>query len=45
VVNDPLSPFQDLPSIRFDFTLAVAHAKGKSGRVGADPSQIMKSGH
>jgi protocatechuate 3,4-dioxygenase beta subunit len=41
VVNDPMSPFQDLPSIRFDFTLAAADAANASGRVGADPSQIL----
>jgi hydroxyquinol 1,2-dioxygenase len=44
-VNDPASPFQDLPSIRFDFTLAAADAKAESGRVGADPSQILKASH
>jgi protocatechuate 3,4-dioxygenase beta subunit len=37
--NDPESPFGNLPSIRFDFTLAAAGDAG-SGRVGADPSQI-----
>lgn len=41
IVNDPGSPFPDLPSIRFDFTLAAADAAGM-GRVGADPSQITK---
>ena len=41
VANDPASPFPDLPSIRFDFTLAAADAAG-TGRVGADPSQITK---
>ena len=45
MVNDPASPFQDLPSIRFDFTLAAADAKAESGRVGADPSQILKASH
>jgi len=45
MVNDPLSPFQDLPSIRFDFTLATADSKHKSGRVGADPSQLIKASH
>ncbi len=43
--DDPLSPFRDLPSIRFDFTLAAADAEHASGRVGADPSQILKSAH
>lgn len=41
--NDPDSPFPNLPSIHFDFQLAVAAADG-SGRVGADPSQIVKAG-
>jgi protocatechuate 3,4-dioxygenase beta subunit len=41
VKKDPDSPFGDLPSIKFDFQLA--HAKDAlSGRVGADPSQIVK---
>ncbi|HEX5230220.1 MAG TPA: dioxygenase [Bryobacteraceae bacterium] len=38
--NDPASPFGALPSIHFDFTLAAAH-DGRSGRVGADPAQIV----
>lgn len=43
--NDPSSPFPNLPAIRFDFALAAAAADG-SGRVGADPSQIIKkAGH
>jgi len=38
--SDASSPFPDLPSLRFDFTLA-AEAKGAgSGRVGADASKI-----
>jgi hydroxyquinol 1,2-dioxygenase len=38
--SDASSPFPDLPSLRFDFTLA-AQAKGAgSGRVGADASKI-----
>jgi protocatechuate 3,4-dioxygenase beta subunit len=41
--NDPASPFPNLPSIRFDFSLAAATAEDASGRVGADPSQITKS--
>ncbi len=41
-VNDPDSPFPNLPSIRFDFQLGAAAAKEESGRVGADPSQISK---
>ena len=42
VANDPDSPFGELPSIRFDFTLAAAAAQEATGRVGADPSQITK---
>jgi hydroxyquinol 1,2-dioxygenase len=37
--KDPLSPLPNLPSIRYDFRLAVARDQ-MSGRVGADPSQI-----
>jgi hydroxyquinol 1,2-dioxygenase len=40
--NDPSSPFPELPSIRFDFTLGRA-TDAHSGRVGADPSQIVRS--
>ncbi len=40
-VNDPESPFGALPGIHFDFTLASAKDAG-SGRVGADPSQILQ---
>ncbi|HTA41019.1 MAG TPA: dioxygenase [Bryobacteraceae bacterium] len=39
--KDSASPFKELPSIRFDFTLAAVKGAG-SGRVGADPSQIIK---
>ncbi|HLY57663.1 MAG TPA: dioxygenase [Stellaceae bacterium] len=38
--SDPASPVQGLPSIRFDFRLSRADGAG-SGRVGADPSQIL----
>ncbi|MEI9811659.1 MAG: hypothetical protein WDO18_02815 [Acidobacteriota bacterium] len=41
--NDPNSPLQGYPSIRYDFCLAAA-AKDGLGRVGADPSQITKVG-
>jgi hydroxyquinol 1,2-dioxygenase len=37
--KDPASPLPHLPSIRYDFRLAVAKDQ-MSGRVGADPSQI-----
>jgi protocatechuate 3,4-dioxygenase beta subunit len=40
--NDPASPLPKLPSIRYDFQLARATQKDRSGRVGADPSQITK---
>jgi hydroxyquinol 1,2-dioxygenase len=39
--DDPNSPLPHLPSIRYDFQLARATDKA-SGRVGADPSQILK---
>ncbi len=39
--NDPESPFGSLPAIHFDFTLAAAADAG-SGRVGADPAQILQ---
>jgi protocatechuate 3,4-dioxygenase beta subunit len=42
--GDAHSPFPNLPSIQFDFKLGVAAADG-SGRVGADPSQILKASH
>ncbi|HWF09272.1 MAG TPA: dioxygenase [Bryobacteraceae bacterium] len=38
--NDPDSPFAGIPSIRYDFELAGAK-DALSGRVGADPSQIV----
>ena len=40
--NDPDSPFPDLQSIRFDFRLASLAGEATSGRVGADPSQILQ---
>lgn len=40
--NDPDSPLPNLPSIHFDFQLGAATAREDSGRVGADPSQIVK---
>jgi len=42
--KDTNSPFTDVPSIKFDFQLAAAK-DALSGRVGADPSQIVKNGH
>jgi hypothetical protein len=39
--NDPALPFGSLPSIHFDFKLAAVRDAG-SGRVGADPSQLVK---
>ena len=41
--NDPDSPFPNLPSIHFDFQLGAASARPESGRVGADPSQILRT--
>ena len=41
--NDPNSPIPNMPAIHFDFSLAAAKKDG-SGRVGADPSQIVKTG-
>ena len=38
--SDPNSPIPGMPAIHFDFTLALS-ADAASGRVGADPSQIM----
>jgi protocatechuate 3,4-dioxygenase beta subunit len=40
---DPNSPMAGYPTIRYDFQLA-QEAKLGSGRVGADPSQIVKAG-
>jgi catechol 1,2-dioxygenase/hydroxyquinol 1,2-dioxygenase len=41
--NDPDCPIKELPSIRFDLKLArEGEADRSSGRVGADPSAIMK---
>ncbi|MBV8844458.1 MAG: hypothetical protein JO307_16745 [Bryobacterales bacterium] len=39
---DSSSPLPDLPCIHFDFALAAKTAQDLSGRVGADPSQIIK---
>jgi protocatechuate 3,4-dioxygenase beta subunit len=39
--NEPESPFGSLPAIHFDFTLAAAQ-DAHSGRVGADPAEIVK---
>ena len=41
--NDPDAPMKGLPSIRFDFRLAIA-TDATMGRVGADPSQITRVG-
>ena len=41
---DPNSPMKGYPSIHYDFKLARAAAEG-TGRVGADPSQIVKASH
>jgi hypothetical protein len=39
--KDPASPIPNLPTIKFDFQLPAAQSAG-SGRVGADPSQIVQ---
>jgi protocatechuate 3,4-dioxygenase beta subunit len=43
--DDPNSPFPNLPTIHFDFSLARAAEEDKSGRVGADPAQILAKMH
>jgi hydroxyquinol 1,2-dioxygenase len=40
--NDPASPLPGLPSIQYDFQLAALAGDAMLGRVGADPSQIVK---
>jgi len=42
--KDAASPFPNLPSVHFDFRLAAAEKEAATGRVGADPSQILKRG-
>jgi protocatechuate 3,4-dioxygenase beta subunit len=41
--SDSASPIPNLPTVRFDFQLASKKAEDVSGRVGADPSQIVKN--
>ena len=42
--SDPACPIKELPSIRFDMRLSRESAIDKiSGRVGADPSAILKA--
>jgi hydroxyquinol 1,2-dioxygenase len=38
--DDPQAPVKGIPAIRYDFRLGIA-ADNETGRVGADPSQIM----
>jgi len=40
--NDPASPIPNIPSIHYDFTLGALAGDAVTGRVGADPSQIVK---
>ena len=40
--NDFASPLPTLPSLHYDFQLAASPQELRSGRVGADPSQITK---
>lgn len=42
---DPDSPLTHLPSIHYDFALGAASQQDLMGRVGADPSQLMKTSH
>lgn len=44
VKDDPNSPMKGYPSVHFDFKLGRAAAEG-TGRVGADPAQIVKASH
>lgn len=44
--NDPASPIPHLPTVHYDFRLAAAaKSAAMSGRVGADPSQILQKAH
>jgi hydroxyquinol 1,2-dioxygenase len=43
VADDPNAPIQGMPAMRFDMALSRESAEG-AGRVGADPSQILKPG-
>jgi hydroxyquinol 1,2-dioxygenase len=40
--NDKASPVPNMPSIHYDFRLAALAGDAVTGRVGADPSQIVK---
>jgi hydroxyquinol 1,2-dioxygenase len=40
--HDSASPYPELHSIHFDFKLAALTGEGASGRVGADPSQVLQ---
>jgi catechol 1,2-dioxygenase/hydroxyquinol 1,2-dioxygenase len=44
-MNDPASPIPGLPAIGYDFHLASVAAGEGSGRVGADPSELVRSSH
>jgi hypothetical protein len=43
--NDPASPIAGLPAIEYDFHLAPLAAGEGSGRVGADPSELVSASH
>jgi len=43
--NDPASPIAGLPAIGYDFHLAPVAAVKVSGRVGADPSELVRPSH
>jgi protocatechuate 3,4-dioxygenase beta subunit len=40
--DDPQAPIKGIPAVRYDFRLGIASGN-ETGRVGADPSQIMKA--
>jgi catechol 1,2-dioxygenase/hydroxyquinol 1,2-dioxygenase len=40
--DDPAAPIPGIRAVRYDFRLAHAEA-GDTGRVGADPSKLMKA--
>lgn len=40
--DDPDAPAKGMPAIRYDFRLGVASG-GETGRVGADPAQILSA--
>jgi len=43
--NDPASPIAGMPAIGYDFRLAPVATGETSGRVGADPSEVVRAAH